>query len=149
MVALRRVFVAFRQRKRKRRRHIRLYHAGVHVFVSSSPFLLGQTLHAHEHSYYYLFWLRVKVQKATLSLVTSLRLMTHTHRPMREESASSFVHELHKVVQDALPLYVTPSLENSLVRSLSRWKTGSQRGHRFDRLIFPGATIWKRLEAQS
>ena len=117
----------------------------MHACTCSSLFLLflGQTLHAHDHSYYYLFWLRVEVQKATLSLVTSLRLITHTHHPMREESASSFVHELHDVVHDALPLYVTPPLENSLVCSVSRWKTGSQRGRRFDRRNRPGATIWK------
>ena len=143
MVALRRVFVAFRQSERKRVDVTSGY--AMHACTCSSlvsTFLLGQTLHAHDHSYYYLFWLRVEVQKATLSLVRSLRLIT-PHRPIRKESASSFVHELHKIVHDDLPLYVTPSLENSLVRSVSRWKTGSQRGHRFDRCNRPGGTIWK------
>ena len=59
-------------------------------------FLLGQTLHARNRSNYDLFWLRVEVQKATLSRVTPLRFMTHTRRPISEEFASPFVREYIK-----------------------------------------------------
>ena len=65
---------------------LHLVHARVHVLVSCFLFL-GETLHASDRSNHYLIWLRVEVQKATLSLVTSLRFMTHTRRPMREKLA--------------------------------------------------------------
>ena len=73
-----------------------LGHARVHVLVSCSPFLLGQTLHARDRSNYDLFWLRVEVQKAMLTRVTPLRLRTHTRRQISEEFASRFVREYIK-----------------------------------------------------
>ena len=70
----------------------------MHACTCSSlvSFFLGETLHAHDRSNHYLIWLRVEVQKATLSLVTSLRLIANTRRPIRETLASSFAREYIK-----------------------------------------------------
>ena len=64
-----------------------LGYARVHVLVSCSPFLLGQTLHARDRSNYDLFWLRVEVQKATLSRVTPFAIYT-----LDVQSAKSLRH---------------------------------------------------------
>ena len=66
------------------------------------------------------------------ALSRDVAAVNYAHPTSNERKVCVIVREgVHKVVHGALPLYVTPSLENSLVRFVSRWKTGSQRGERY------------------
>ena len=117
--------------------HVRhLGHARVHVLVSCSPFF--GTNAARAWSFRIFPYLVARRGAKSNALSRDIAAVNYSHPTSNERKVGVIVCEgVHKVVQGALPLYVTPSLENSLVRLVSRWKTGSQRGERYS-----DATSW-------